>query len=391
MAEHESTTPREIQGAVAEIAREFARDRHDRQRRRHLEPADFARLARAGFTRLGAPVRHGGAFESAPATVRAVADSLRALGAGDASVALVASMHVSVPMVCGWLAPDGPPSEVADAWEEQGRWVAEGMLRGHWWGTLTSEPGSGGDVANTRTRAVPDGGDGYTLTGEKHFGSGSGIMSFVMTTARPDGEDAPDVFVLDLRGAAGDGNHGLTRTSEWDGHGMIATQSHGFALDGVPATRVAWRGALDRGDTRTPAYVSTLFTAVIVGVVDAAVAAARERLERRGPGLGAYERVEFSQACTEAWLVDQAFEGMLRDVEGGDGSEAVLGKTAVAELSERLMGRLCRVLGGGTYARHSPFGFWFQDVRALGFLRPPWGLAYRTLTEQSLPMHPQPA
>ena len=41
--------------------------------------------------------------------------------------------------------------------------------------------------------------------------------------------------------------------------------------------------------------------------------------------------------------------------------------------------RLCRVIGGGTFSRHSPFGNWFEDVRALGFLRPPWGLAFDAL------------
>lgn len=382
MAQLETRTPQEIHGAVAEVARTFVRDRHDRQRRRHLEADEFAQLADAGFPLLGAPTRFGGAFESAAGSVRAVAATLRSLAAGDASVALVASMHVTVPMVCGWLGPDLPPPGVAGAWEEQCRWVAEEMTQGHWWGTLTSEPGSGGDVANTRTRATPSGDGRYALSGEKHFGSGSGITSFMMTTARPDGEDDPDVFVLDLRGLSGDGSGGFTRTAEWDGHGMIATQSHGFALDGVPAVRVAWPGVLDRGAPLAPAYVATLYTAVVVGVVDAAMAAARERLARRADALGPYERVEYSHARSEAWLVEQAFEGMLRDIERSDGRDAVLGKTAVAELSERLMGRLCRVLGGGTYARHSPFGFWFQDVRALGFLRPPWALAYRTLTSQ---------
>jgi hypothetical protein len=44
-------------------------------------------------------------------------------------------------------------------------------------------------------------------------------------------------------------------------------------------------------------------------------------------------------------------------------------------LAESCLGRLCRVIGGGTFARRSPFGHWFEDVRALGFLRPPWALA----------------
>ena len=40
---------------------------------------------------------------------------------------------------------------------------------------------------------------------------------------------------------------------------------------------------------------------------------------------------------------------------------------------------LTRVIGGGTFSRRSPFSAWFEDVRALGFLRPPWGLAYDSL------------
>jgi hypothetical protein len=55
----------------------------------------------------------------------------------------------------------------------------------------------------------------------------------------------------------------------------------------------------------------------------------------------------------------------------------------VAQLAESCLTRLCRVLGGGTFARHSPFGNWCEDVRALGFLRPPWGLAFDGLVADS--------
>jgi alkylation response protein AidB-like acyl-CoA dehydrogenase len=66
--------------------------------------------------------------------------------------------------------------------------------------------------------------------------------------------------------------------------------------------------------------------------------------------------------------------------EDRDGRRHVIqGKMAIAELAEAATGRLCRVLGGGTFARSSPFGHWYEDVRALGFLRPPWGLAYDQL------------
>jgi hypothetical protein len=58
---------------------------------------------------------------------------------------------------------------------------------------------------------------------------------------------------------------------------------------------------------------------------------------------------------------------------------AVQAKTAIAELAESVLHRISKVIGGGTFSRTSPFGYWYEDVRALGFLRPPWGLAYDQL------------
>jgi hypothetical protein len=83
----------------------------------------------------------------------------------------------------------------------------------------------------------------------------------------------------------------------------------------------------------------------------------------------------------EGWLAEQAYEGLLRAIETDTDSAraSVQGKLAVAELAEAALARICRVIGGGSYARSSPFGHWAQDVRALGFLRPPWGLAFDIL------------
>jgi hypothetical protein len=210
-------------------------------------------------------------------------------------------------------------------------------------------------------------------------------------TAGAEGADSgPDWFFLDVRGAPWDGSRGLRLVAEWDGHGMAATQSHAFAYEGFPAERFAWPGHLADLQAGAAPFVATCFTAVIVGVVETAMATARAQLAPRRASLRAYERVEWARAETEDWLIRQAYEGMLRAVEAGGRPDAgpagaalatLRGKTAIAELAERVMGRLCRVLGGGTYARGSPYGAWFEDVRALGFLRPPWGLAYDRLFE----------
>jgi alkylation response protein AidB-like acyl-CoA dehydrogenase len=71
------------------------------------------------------------------------------------------------------------------------------VCEGVWWGTITSEPGSGGDLARTQAIARPGPTDGVCrLTGQKAFGSESGITSYMFTTAIPEGGTAPYESVL---------------------------------------------------------------------------------------------------------------------------------------------------------------------------------------------------
>lgn len=364
---------------VRAAASEFAEDRASRQLRRELVTADFDRLRAAGLHLTGVLADQGGLWESVAQSTRPIAELLRILASGDSSVALVASMHPTV--LSFWLAtPQVTPADQAN-WSAQRDWVSQTAYEGGWWGTITSEPGSGGDIFQTKTMATADT-HGYHISGQKHFGSGSGITSFMITTAVPEGESEPDLFFLDMREVPFDGSAGVRLIAPWDGHGMIATQSHGMMFENFPATRSAWTGNIREIAGASSAFIACAFTAVIVGIVETALDTARQQLAKRSAALGAFEQVEWTRAEMEGWLIQQAYEGMLSAVEqqrAGAGRDALLGKTAVAELAESCMGRLCKVMGGGTYARRSPFGFWFQDVRALGFLRPPWPLAYHNL------------
>lgn len=379
------TTWAALSDGVVELANEWRADRPIRQARRSLDPGDFARLARAGFLDVVVPEDRGGLWRSVVESTRPICAVLRTLAAADPSVALVASMH---PAVIGfWLARPDPERA---AWTEQCEAIVATAAAGAQWGTITSEPGSGGDMLRTRTQAVPDGeangdvpGAAYRLSGDKHFGSGSGVTSYMITTAVADGEDVPAFFVLDVRDRPWDGSAGLRLTAEWDGMGMAATQSHAMRLEGCPAIRCAWDGPLEEITSAAGPLIASLFTAVVLGVLDEAIGTAKRQLEPKADGLRAYERVEWSRAELEHWLSVQAYEGALRAVEAGDHARALhatlRAKEAVAELAESSLGRLGRVIGGGTYSRRSPFAAWFEDVRALGFLRPPWGLAYDAL------------
>jgi hypothetical protein len=208
----------------------------------------------------------------------------------------------------------------------------------------------------------------------------------MITTALPEGEDTADWFFMDVRGAAWDGSNGIRLVGEWDGRGMTATQSHAFEFSGYPATRMAWPGNLTVVSGVAGAFVGSVFTAVVVGVARTAFELARTQVARRRESLRPYEQVEWARIENEAWLIDQAYEGMLRAVEA-QGSGALLdvlhAKTAIAELAESVTLRICRVIGGGTFHRASPFGCAFEDVRALGFLRPPWALAYDSILDRT--------
>lgn len=371
--------------SVTQVAGTFASQRRERQLRRTLDPEDFRLLREAGFLLTGVPAERGGLWIDVARSTRLTAAILRALARGDSSVALVSSMHPAV--LSFWLATPEAPAPYAPAWAAQREAVIATAQAGSWWGTITSEPGSGGDVARTKAVAVADGDGTWRLSGQKHFGSGSGVTSYVITMARPEAEPEADWFYIDMRSRVWDGSSGVRLVAPWDGHGMVATQSHSMAFDRVPATRIAWPGHWKAIADAAGPLIGTLFTAVILGIVDEAVACARRDLAARKDGLRAYERVEWTRAELEAWLAVQAYEGMLRAIESTPtpNLSVLRGKTAVAELAESVLRRICRVMGGGTFARHNPYGFWFEDVRALGFLRPPWGLAMDTLYDAGWP------
>ncbi len=314
------------------------------------------------------------------ARVRAVARS----GRRDPSVALVAAMHPAV--LSYWLATTdasqpGWASATARGVRDRRRRPSVGdhhLRTGQRWrhhaDTHAAEP----DGEASPNDDVP--GRRYRLTGDKHFGSGFGISDYMFTTARADDDDAPGLFFMDMRSVRSSGGSEVTVTAEWDGAGMTATQSHAARLEAMPATRLAWTDEIDVITANAAPFVTMVFTAVVLGVFDVAMQFAREQLGPEARHVRAFEQVEWTRADLEHWTAVQAFEGALRTIETSDpraGLHAGLrAKTAVAEAAEGALRRLAQVLGGGTFSRRSPVSAWFEDVRALGFLRPPWGLAY---------------
>jgi alkylation response protein AidB-like acyl-CoA dehydrogenase len=372
---------------IEEISADFASERAERQRRRELVKADFDRLREAGFLMVGVPAEFGGIWENDTVSTRVVCEILRTLAHGDSSIALVSSMHPAVLSSTGWLSIPKAPEPYTAAWEKQRQWGFQTAHDGHFWGTIISEPGSGGDNTKSNSTAKPTGSNGqYLLTGQKHFGSGSGMTSYMITHAVATGETKPDTFLLDMRNVPWDGSAGVKLIAPWDGHGMTATQSHGMAFEDFPATRLAFPGeARQTAQAEMGRAGGALFVAVITGIVETAIDTARQQLERKRDSMRAFEQVEWARVEIEGWLIQQAYQGMLNSIEADDnkGRNSLLAKEAVADLAESVLLRLSKVVGGSSYSRHMPYGFWLEDVRALGFLRPPWGWAFQRIFEDS--------
>ena len=382
--------PQTVLDNVKPIAQAFAAGRRERQQRNYLDKADFDALADAGVLLTGVPASLGGLWVDVKASTRLLCEVLRVIATGDPAVALVSAMH---PAVLGfWLTrPEAPPPHT-EAWQAQTKELYQSALDGHWWGTVTSEPGSGGDITLSKATAGRQADGSYRISGQKHFGSGSGISSFMITTAVPEGEASADFFYMDMRGAIDargmpvESEARIKLVARWDGYGMSATQSHAFELTEYPAQRIAWPGSQSAITGVAGAFFSALFTAVIVGVVQSAHAAAAARVVPRHDGLRRYEAVEWARIENEFWTIEQAYERLLQLIEA-KGPLALLdaqhAKLAIAELAESVTQRICRVIGGGSFSRSSHFGAAFEDVRALGFLRPPWALAYDQLLDRT--------
>ena len=369
---------------VRDLAADFQSTRAERMMRTALVRSDFDALADTGFLLTGVPRRHGGLFDGTGPSLRQTCEMLRHLARADPSLALVSAMH---PGVLGFwaIAEEPPPAKATPGWREQCEQVFSHARDGHWFGTIASEPGSGGDLMATRTVARP-GDDRYFITGDKFMASGSGITSFMLTVARvveSSGPDArvepgePDVFLFDTRDARWDGSEGTRLVREWDGLGMAATQSHAFRFDNAPAQRYAWPGQALALAPRALTIVVNTFTSVGLGILDAAVSEARQLLEPRATRLRTLEKYEWTQAANAYWLAVQAYEGSLRAAASSEAPpvSAFRAKFAVAELAERIVTRLARAVGGISLSRRSPFAQWSQDIKALGLLRPPWPLA----------------
>ena len=140
-----------VQKNIAAVAAGWSFELTARLERSALDKADFATLRDAGLTLTGVPEEMGGVWQSGARSTRPTGAIFRTLARVDPSVALVATMHPTV--LALWLEEPVEPPVDPNAWREQRDRVLTAAKAGHWFGTISSEPGGGGDLMATRATA----------------------------------------------------------------------------------------------------------------------------------------------------------------------------------------------------------------------------------------------
>jgi alkylation response protein AidB-like acyl-CoA dehydrogenase len=167
----------EEQREILRVAREFAaeailphRDRWDEEA--YFEPALVRRMGELGFLGMLLPEEYDGlALDT-----RTYLLALEEIAAADASVAVMMSVHNSLPtqMLLHW---------GTDAQKE--RWLRP-MARGEMLGAFAlSEPDAGSDASAVRTQAVRDG-DDWVLNGTKAWVTSGTHADVILAMARTD-------------------------------------------------------------------------------------------------------------------------------------------------------------------------------------------------------------
>lgn len=258
------------------------------------------------------------------------------------------------------------PAEYREALQQGKVWIAEQIRRGQILAVANSEPGAGGDLANTRTQAQLRDGLAW-LTGRKSFATIGPDADYFLCAARY--ADGPQVGQIDGWFVARDA-HGLVVDDLWNPLGMRTTASVGLTLHDTPAAALyGYPGCLTGINARH--WSMLLFAAVFAGVGEGALEQGRAGAARSS----AWTRVSLAEAALqqeaaagflqavaldEQWPPTAAYQRRCRQV-----------KTFVTRTSVDTAHRMLMLAGGRGYGPNQPVARFLRDALAGPLLRPP--------------------
>jgi alkylation response protein AidB-like acyl-CoA dehydrogenase len=278
-----------------------------------------------------------------------------------------------------------PEAAVAPALREElcrgQEWIARQVCQGRILAVANSEPGSGGELAHTQTRARRDAEGGYRLTGRKSFATFGRDADYFLCAARR--SDAGKADVVDgffvARNAPG-----MTIDDRWNPIGMRPTASVGLTLDGAPADAIlGYPGCLEGVNARH--WSTILFAAVFLGVGEGAL---REGV-RQTPGDGGWARAKLAEHALNLDAAAGFVETVAREeswpMSSAAQERARRAKTFVARTAVETAMAAAMISGGRFYTPEHPVFRFLCDALAGPLLRPPLPRAMDSIVQQLFP------
>jgi short-chain 2-methylacyl-CoA dehydrogenase len=290
--EHEEFRQSVREFAEAEIAPYAAQ--WDRE---HHFPTDVVQqMGKLGLMGLTAPEEYGGAGDDGDFTSLCVA--IEEIGRVDQSLGITLEAAVGLGI---------NPIQTFGTKEQRDTWLPDLVAGTSLAGFGLTEPGSGSDAGDTRTRAELVGGE-WVINGAKQFitNSGSDITSCVTVTAKTGNRDGGRAEISTI--IVPSGTDGFTAEPPYDKLGWHASDTHGLTFQDVRVPEGNLLGERGRGLSQFLATlddgrvaIAALAVGCIQACVDASVAYAGERQTFGGP-IGRKQGLAFQVSDMEVML-----------------------------------------------------------------------------------------
>jgi len=339
--------------ADAEIAPHVARWEKDE----HFPREILARMGELGLMGMMVPEAYGGAGADALSYVLAIEELARV----SASAAVIVSVNNSVASYPIW--KFGTENQKTGVLRE----LASGRALGAY---ALTEPQSGSDAANQKTRAVRDG-SGYLLEGSKAWITNAGEADWYVVMAMTDpsaGTRGITAFVVSAK------DPGLRVGAPEAKMGLRASRTAAIFLDNVRVPEERRLGGEGEGFTIAMATLDHSRIGIAaqgIGIAQAAYEAAVDYAQTRetfGRKLAEHEAIAFQIADMRVQLEAAralTYRAALRSETPGVrfSKESSMAKVYATEACNAIAARAVQIFGGYGYSPDYPVERYYRDAR----------------------------
>jgi butyryl-CoA dehydrogenase len=350
------------QQLVRETARAFTDNEivpraRQNDRNEHFDLELVAKLADQGYLGAIVPSQYGGAGLDY-LTYGLIVEEI---GRGDSSMRTVVSVQTS--LVCSAIVRWGT--------EEQKQRYLPKLCSGEWLGCFgLTEPDTGSDAANQRTRAKPTG-SGWVINGAKMWISMGTHAKLALIFAQTDPDKAHKGLACFL--VETEGNDGYQPQEIHGKLGLHGSDTAAISLSDCEVGEDAMLGEVGDGfkiamtSLESGRYsVAAGCVGICQGCVDYSVQYAKER-QQFGRPIASFQLVQAMLADmkveTDAARMLVYRAGYLKDTGQPNSTETSIAKLYATEAANRCATTAIQVLGGSGYVDDHPVERYFRDVR----------------------------